>query len=92
MTVTITRSQIQELTDAIGDDDDLDVRENYSGRGMYGATCVGFVHDCSAFALGVALGAILGDDALELRAESDSMGRSEITYFRNLVIATDDDE
>ena len=89
MPITITRDQLQQITDTLGDDDDFSVREDYSGRGMFDATCVGFVHDCSAFELGVAIGAILGDNALDLRARTDSMGRSTITYFPNLAIADD---
>ena len=90
MPTTITRDQLQQISDTLGNDDDFSVREDYSGRGMMNATCVGFVHDCSAFELGVAIGAVLGDDALDLRARTDSMGRSTITYFTNLTIAADD--
>ena len=33
----------RKLYDALGEISDLDLRDDYSGRGMYGATCFGIV-------------------------------------------------
>ncbi len=56
----------------------------YSGRGMYGRTCVGVVTE-DEFSLGVSLALALGEDATSLRPSTDSMGRSSIiVYFRNI--------
>ena len=38
---------------------DIEARTDYSGRGMYGATCVGWVHDQGSVEFGVALAAAL---------------------------------
>lgn len=74
--------------------------QEYSGRGMYGNKCVGFVTD-SPIVLHGAICAILaeqGKDAefdgndfpevawFDLIPETDSMGRSSILYYRNLSI------
>jgi hypothetical protein len=74
-----------------------DVRENYSGRGMYGATCVGFtgsVADLVAFVIDVAEVVAFQkehdgkvDPDLEIiqrhlcDVEIDSMGRDSIFYW-----------
>lgn len=87
---TITAAQLREIADAAELDFD-DVRVSYSGRGMFGERCVGFVHVGAATAIGAGLGAVLGLDATKrLRAASDSMGRSTITYFPGLQLAEGD--
>jgi hypothetical protein len=68
------------------------LRKDYSGRGMYGEKCWGFVSDATTLAkvflhLGVNAGRGSGGvnatmvAGLATRLESDSMGRSVIWYF-----------
>lgn len=66
----------------------LEVRPNYSGRGMYGEQCVGFVVEESQLLRTVAELVFFADDDREQvaklfrRARTDSMGRdSIIVYF-----------
>jgi hypothetical protein len=64
---------------------DYSVR-SYSGRGMYGRSCVGVVipRGESLIRIGVVLGAALGDDALDLEERTDSMGLDTIVYWPSL--------
>lgn len=41
MTIEIPRSIAEQIAERL----DLSIREDYSGRSMYGATCLGFVGD-----------------------------------------------
>lgn len=75
----------------------------YSGRGMYGATCVGYVGDdpiLFAFDLALATGGLSWSGPItpgDLRDEmeylgppcSDSMGRSTIWYWTRVTVAED---
>ena len=55
-----------------------DLRENYSGRGMYGSTCYGIVTDDPEELIDRAI-------ELGLRGEcTDSMGLSTIVYWKNI--------
>ena len=73
-----------EVADIVGLDAD-DVRTGYSGRGMYGKTCVGFDLDGSSslLGLGAALASVFPDTYTEFlhRARTDGMGRGIIVYF-----------
>ena len=65
---------IYDVADQIGGR----VRESYSGRGMYGKTCYGIVcEDTTECIEAAAERGIRG-------AETDSMGRSFIVYWRNI--------
>ena len=84
----LTPEQIGTLEDFCWEHD-CELRKNYSGRGMYGSECIGFVHDSSEFALGVKLAKWLKDDPelLEVFEDGgwmDSMGMSNIIYFRGV--------
>lgn len=60
------------------------VRGDYSGRGMFGEKCAGFVCNYgSLVSLGVELHQLMGDDAIDVaaKATTDSMGRDTIVYF-----------
>lgn len=47
---------IRDQLEAAGGVDDYDIRPDYSGRGMYGAACLGFVgYDCTRFAFELAI-------------------------------------
>ena len=82
---TITRPQLEQITDALDLDYD-DVREDYSGRSMYGRTCLGFTTDATAYRLGVIMARVLGDEADDLSCVSDSMGMGMIYYFPGLTV------
>jgi len=73
------------------DSDAVEIREDYSGRGMYGTKCLGFVVSSqrTAYRLMVGLAAVLGtDEASDIarRAQSDSMGRDMIVYFPGVTL------
>lgn len=65
-----------------------EVRTNYSGRGMFGDTCVGIVLDVTMVELGVAIADCVTDKELRsyLRnsTRTDSMGHSTIAYWSGL--------
>jgi hypothetical protein len=102
----ITNTQLDNLREALGDmsqpEFDFEVREDYSGRGMYNRECVGFVTD-SPLELHGAICAVLaeanaewdedtdfyGIDWFLLKPRADSMGRSSILYYSNLQLVDD---
>ena len=57
-----------------------EVRRDYSGRGMYGATCIGFVSDLSAMVIAKKLVQFGGAEFVE-SAREDSMGLATIYYW-----------
>lgn len=83
---------------------EVEVRTDYSGRGMYNKECIGFVVDNSVYflmALTAALiemnNPVMYDEAFadapewsDLRTSQDSMGLSTIVYFPNWELDTDD--
>ena len=90
MSITITADEVAQILDCVAW---CDVHENYSGRGMYGETCLGFAGDIGAIELGVIMCDVLGlDKALELanRSASDSLGVGTITYFPGVTIEDED--
>lgn len=90
---TITEDQLDSLRSFLDIEDD-DVRRDYSGRGMYGESCIGFVIDIPDVSLGVALCAVLGESiAVDMArdAQADSMGRSTIVYFPGWKVEVDDE-
>lgn len=74
--MTIPRNVWEQLQD------EYNVRNDYSGRGMYGETCFG-VSGADEFTLGVIFHRLMGDTAVELanRANTDTLGRGTIVYF-----------
>lgn len=108
MTIQINRRQFDDLVVAINDaeDNDVDVRDDYSGRAMYGSACIGYVGDepvrfaleLAAVIAGEAVGYYIDgskpdvDDIRDAFEEigsmrSDSMGRSSIWYWPEVVVA-----
>jgi len=82
---TITTEQAEAVAEIV----DATVYPDYSGRGMYGAECVGWSGDFDEVTLGIALAKVLGvDEAFYLadRASSDSMGRGVIVYLRGVTV------
>ena len=91
--LTIPHDKIDDILDEA--DVEADVRENYSGRGMYGDTCFGLTVDRESemFKFFVAAGHILDmEDAMTLAssAHSDNMGRSIIFYFPGVKLSDED--
>jgi hypothetical protein len=102
----ISNTQFAKLREALEDlsapELEFQVREDYSGRGMYESACVGFVTD-SPLELHGAICAILveanaewdedsdfhGLDWFLLKPRTDSMGRSSILYYPNLHLVDD---
>ena len=69
----------------------VEVRENYSGRSMYGTTCLGFVVSSqrTVMRLVACMTAVLGiDTTLDItrKASTDSMGRNMIVYFPGVTL------
>lgn len=70
--------------------DGCSFRSDYSGRFMYGRTCVGIVIDDRVYETIVALCDFLHESGIECVSDmlgtihSDSMGLSQIIYFPNL--------
>lgn len=82
---------LREAAGTVGLDD---YRENYSGRGMYGKTCVGIVGntgDLIEFVIAVADAD--NDLAYELaEVSTDSMASDKIFYWRKLDTTKESDE
>lgn len=57
MKYTITQKDLDRLTERLADllNEDIQDRVDYSGRGMYGETCVGWTHAAGGAAFGAAL-------------------------------------
>jgi len=89
---TLSKEQLTDLRDFC-DEYDYDLREQYSGRGMYRKNCIGFVTDDSPFTIAMNLTAFLraeneqGSDCelidifTNTGVRTDSMGKSSIIYF-----------
>jgi hypothetical protein len=83
---TIHRDLLEDaLDDSANDWDYGDIRDEYSGRGMYGDTCLGLVFRRykDTFAFFVSVAALDEPLARVLAAKAcwDSMGRDVIVYF-----------
>jgi len=76
----MTYEQAQEVCDILRDGYcNADVRENYSGRGMYGKTCIGIVYNGPLTLVGAACIEV-GMDYGDIPTRTDSMGLSTIVY------------
>jgi len=108
--VKITKSQVDEIIDIMRnmfdvETDDETFRSDYSGRGMYGKTCIGFVISSRAqLALGAAIAITfngmkddedIDEDELELgyqmitRSRADTMAFDVIVYFPDVELEED---
>ena len=63
------------------------VRESYSGRGMFGDTCMGIVCEDANECMKVA-----GRKKIKATAKTDSMGLSVIVYWESIPAIEDDEE
>ena len=96
----ILNKQDIELLKEFANEYDCELRTGYSGRGMYGKSCIGFVTDLSSFSLGLELALFLNrEDRTEMvdafsqtRVNEDSMGLSSIIYFPSIQAEEQDDE
>lgn len=92
MDQTINRQTIEQALYDADLEPEEDLRDDYSGRGMYGRNCFGFVTSIAGLArFFAALGALAAEDEeleqlpgdLARNLSSDSMGRDTIFYFPN---------
>lgn len=81
---TVSRETVEESLGG-GNWDYEDIRTDYSGRGMYGATCFGIVfrehRDIFSFFVELAVEDYDTAELLARKARQDSMGRDAIVYF-----------
>lgn len=77
--------QMQEIANEMkADGYDCEFREDYSGRGMYGKTCVGFVVD-DVFEIKYRV----RDRGIKAKACEDNMGLSYIVYYPSISYPTE---
>jgi hypothetical protein len=90
---TIAKSILEDACWDADLDPDEALRTDYSGRGMYGASCVGLVHsDIDSLIAFVSLVRTRVGDEWALRgARQDSMGMSVITYWPRWTVTEDED-
>jgi hypothetical protein len=105
VTKTINKYDLEALQDFMYN---CGVRADYSGRGMYGAECIGFVTD-KPLRIGYAIAAVFGVDdgtidcevdedrcqvgeKLMDAATTDSMGYDTIVYFPGFTVEGADAE
>ena len=86
---------IQTLLEKFCEENDYEFYSSYSGRGMYGANCLGLSHKDDNFTVAIKLAQFIVDfyddqyEALEMldnfaNPSSDSMGLGRIIYFKHL--------
>lgn len=82
MTYTVTKKDLDRLTERLEEllEEDLDVRPEYSGRGMYGRDCVGWVHSCPGASFGAALTVAL----IEAYPNFDQMDKGGKIHLLNM--------
>jgi hypothetical protein len=105
MTITLTTAHLQAIEEALSYQDDhgplaSHLRTDYSGRAMYGRSCVGYVGSMAGFAmfLMTASTVLIEDGALPeetistlSRFSQDSMGHDQIFYWSgNHVVLSED--
>ncbi len=78
----VLRDQIEDVLLMSGLDGEIAIKEDYSGRGMYGDTCFGIVCDITDFAIFCAsVGSFMDDWDWLGRVRTDNMGLSTIWYW-----------
>lgn len=78
--------KVKEIIADFCESNELEFREDYSGRGMYGRTCIGIVCDDTLGTLMQLVDAIRDELDISLydvlgSPKMDSMGLSSILYF-----------
>lgn len=106
--MTLNADNLARFTESVSqagfDTDDFEIRADYSGRSMYGSTCLGIVsHDSSLTSvLTFELAAALAEenDMDDLRCiyhemagcqQTDSMGQGSIVYWPGIQVDTTTD-
>lgn len=100
---TFTREQFKKASTEFlmnygSEDDETQIRDNYSGRGMYGETCVGVVGSSVATAIQFmyALAEVLHDDEYDQKdfvlemaeaIRTDNMAFNTIFYFPGYTVS-----
>jgi hypothetical protein len=82
--IPVSHDQFMEAVESAIDlvSQDIEVREDYSGRAMYGETCIAIVCDLPTFAVFCAcLGSAADDWDWVSNARSDGMGLSTVYYW-----------
>ena len=103
MTQVITQGAVDEVTEILyemyGTGSDTSFRDDYSGRGMYGKVCVGFVVATNGvLSVGAALAQALEEDYPTLlhymitHSCMDNMGHDWIVYFPGVTLAEDEED
>lgn len=72
-----------EATKEVASDEGWEVT-SYSGRDMYGATCLAVRGDIDLFKLGLKIGEICEHIPNNLRTRTDSMGREIVVYWPSI--------
>ena len=86
----LSKREQKLLQDFADNQDDVRLRLNYSGRGMFGRECIGFISSESPFSLGIQLATFLTEkDEHDLlhpfeSVKHDSMCQSTIIYFHRI--------
>jgi hypothetical protein len=83
----VERKLIQEALDLIGDCEGLSLREDYSGRSMYGKSCFGFVGTLREFSEFLVTLAQLEHEE-DPYAESIAMGLAQSVCTDNMGLST----
>lgn len=94
MAMYLTAENLASLRDVVENQLGDTLYTGYSGRGMYGTTCIGIVAtaiDHAMFNLGLRLGQAdpeLAESLADERIELDSLGLSTIAYWPNVRAGT----
>jgi hypothetical protein len=90
---TVSREALEDACYDADLDPDSAIRADYSGRAMYGATCLGLVHDGQGELIKFVIALVQYDeDAADWLSStrSDSMGLSQITYWPRVTVADEE--
>lgn len=105
MTITVTPAQLAEIENMFDVDIEDEVRTDYSGRGMFGRSCLAYTGGSpTEFTAALALVILQSrggeEGAWELfevigeigDGSHDSMGRGSITYWPHITVTEGDDD
>lgn len=92
MTERVSREDYEALVENIDAQlgGDVDVRDDYSGRGMYGATCLAVVGDNYVLEVFLEGARFYGIDARLGNMAQDSMGLSHVFYWPSIEVEKED--
>jgi len=98
--MNLTTKDFDLIRDIVGRvDPDAQVIDDYSGRAMYGRTCVGLIADNALSTLGRLLASLNGRERTDIAAvlvqnevRTDDMGLSEIAYWPCVTVVANPDD